>query len=85
LGAEAQKNKKMTEFEAILPLKVEGIAEHLIQDGGMSLEDALEYLYSSQLYTLLECEDTKMWHYSSEMLVHLLENEKQTGKLALPQ
>jgi len=75
----------MSEFEAILPLKVEGVVELLITEHEMSLQDALERLYSSQLYALLEQEETKMWHYSPQMLVHLLETEKSTGKLELPQ
>jgi hypothetical protein len=75
----------MSEFESILPFKVEGIVEQLIKGHTMSLEDALEYLYSSQLYALLECEETKMWHYSPQMLMYLLENEKRTGKLVFPQ
>ena len=75
----------MSEFEAILPFKVEGVVELLIKERNMPLEDALEYLYSSQLYALLEREDTKMWYYSPQMLLHLLENEKKTGELTLPQ
>ncbi len=75
----------MSEFESILPFKVEGVVEQLIKGHKMSLEDALEYLYSSQLYALLEREETKMWHYSSQMLLHLLEDEKKTGELVLPQ
>ena len=75
----------MSEFEAILPLKVEGIIEQLIEERKMLLPDALEYLYSSQLYALLEIEETKMWYYSPQMLLYLLENEKNTGKLKLPQ
>jgi len=75
----------MSEFESILPIKVEGVVEQLINEHKMSLDDALEYLYSSQLYALLEREETKMWYYSSGMLLHLLEDEKRTGKLILPQ
>ena len=75
----------MSEFEAILPLKVEGIVEQLIEERKISLPDALEYLYSSQLYALLEREDTKIWYYSPQMLLYLLENEKNTGELRLPQ
>jgi len=75
----------MSEFEAILPFKVEGIAELLIEKRKMSLQNALEFIYSSQLYALLEQEETKMWHYSPQMLLHLLENEKSTGELTLPQ
>ncbi|MCL2290527.1 MAG: hypothetical protein FWC34_07485 [Bacteroidetes bacterium] len=75
----------MSEFEAILPLKVEGIVEQLIEKRKMPLQNALEYLYSSQLYALLEDEKTKIWHYSPQMLLHLLDEEKNTGKLRLPQ
>jgi hypothetical protein len=49
----------MSEFEVILPLKVEGVVELLMNEQKMSLEDALTYLYTSKLYTLLECEDLK--------------------------
>ena len=75
----------MSEFETIFPFKVEGIVEQLIKEHKMSLEDALEYLYSSHLYALLEREETKMWYYSSQMLLHLLEDEKKTGELILSQ
>jgi hypothetical protein len=75
----------MSEFEAILPLKVEGIVEQLIEDRKMPLQYALEYLYASHLYELLEDEETKMWYYSPQMLLHLLEGEKNTGILNLPQ
>ena len=77
--------KANSEFKAILPFIVEGIVEELIENRKMPLQDALEYLYSSQLYALLECEETKMWHYSKQMLFYLLENEKNTGKIRLPQ
>ena len=75
----------MSDFEVLLPLKVEGIVEQLIEERKMSLQNALEYLYSSRLYALLECEETKMWYYSPQMLLYLLENEKDTGELKLPQ
>ena len=75
----------MSEFESLLPFKVEGIVEQLIEGRKMLLQDALKYLYSSQLYALLECEETKMWYYSPQMLLYLLDNEKNTGKLTLPQ
>jgi hypothetical protein len=73
------------QFEAILPLKVECIVKELIHKKQFPLYDALLYLYSSQLYQLLEKEDTKVWHYSPMMLVELLEHEKRTGKLRLPE
>ncbi|MDR0507002.1 MAG: hypothetical protein LBH32_09345 [Dysgonamonadaceae bacterium] len=73
------------QFEAIFPLKIESIVELLISQRKMPLQDALDYLYSSQLYAILEREETKMWHYSPQMLLYLLDNEKETGFLTLPQ
>jgi len=78
-------NMTTKEFEAILPLKVESVIEKLIEQKKFSLETALSYLYDSQLYSFLEREETKMWYYSPMMLVSLLENEKKTGILTLPE
>jgi hypothetical protein len=73
------------QFEAIFPFKIESIIELLTSQRKMPLQDALDYLYSSELYALLECEATKMWHYSPQMLLYMLDNEKETGTLTLPQ
>jgi hypothetical protein len=73
------------QFEAILPIKVEAVVELLISQRKIPLPDALEYLYSSKLYSLLECEETKMWYYSPQMLLYMLDNEKKDGQLTLPQ
>ncbi|MDR1973323.1 MAG: hypothetical protein LBQ31_01465 [Bacteroidales bacterium] len=73
------------QFEAILPLKVECIVREMMHQEKQSLYNALFDLYSSQLYKLLEKEETKMWYYSPMMLVEILKNEKETGKLKLPE
>lgn len=46
--------------------------------------EALEKLYSSNLYSLLEQEDTKVWQYSTDMLYSLFEQELQLGELTFP-
>lgn len=46
--------------------------------------EALEKLYSSNLYSLLEQEDTKVWQYSTDMLYSLYEQELQSGELNFP-
>ena len=60
------KNIKMSEFEAILLLKVEGIVEQLLEERKMSLQDLLEYFYSSHLNKLLEREEIKILYYNSQ-------------------
>jgi len=42
-------------------------------------------LYRSGLYAALEKEETKVWQYSTEKLYDLYLEEKQTGKLELPE
>jgi hypothetical protein len=71
-------------FDAILPLKVQSILSLLIELKKMSFEEALQYVYSSELYQLLEKEETKVWYYSPRMLYELIEEEKATGHLTLP-
>lgn len=46
--------------------------------------EALEKLYSSSLYALLEQEDTKVWQYSTDMLYNLFEQEQKSGELNFP-
>ena len=49
-----------------------------------SENETIERFMSSKLYSLLEEENTKMWHYSSLMLAQLFVDE-QNGKLSLPE
>lgn len=43
----------------------------------------MEKLYSSELYSVLEKEETKVWHYSVPKLYELWEKETKTGQLVL--
>lgn len=56
----------------------------IAQKQNISDQEALEKLYSSNLYSLLEQEDTKLWQYSTDMLYNLFEQEQQTGELKFP-
>ena len=56
----------------------------IAQKQNISDKEALEKLYSSNLYSLLEQEDTKVWQYSTDMLYNLFEQEQQTGELKFP-
>ena len=56
----------------------------IAQKQNISDQEALEKLYSSNLYSLLEQEDTKVWQYSTDMLYNLFEQEQQTGELKFP-
>jgi hypothetical protein len=52
--------------------------------GGQDEDAAIERLYSSALYSALEQESTKVWHYSVPMLYELLRQEEESGQLVFP-
>ena len=71
-------------FAAILPVIVGGLVNKIIDEVHMSEPEAFDKLYNSALYSVLEKEETKVWHYSVPKLFELWENETKTGKLKLP-
>jgi len=46
----------------ILPIKIGWLAEWLVKDKGISLQDAINCIYHSKLYKKLSTESTKYWH-----------------------
>lgn len=71
-------------FDAILPLKIQDLISLIMKSKNLDFEDALNYLYQSELYTVLSDEETKLWHLSSEKLFDTLEIEKKTKKIVFP-
>ena len=71
--------KQTTEI-AILPFKVLELAEIIAEKKRLSVDDALFYLYNSELYCDLSDPDQKLWYYSGAQLYDLLEEEKLYGK-----
>ena len=58
--------------------------EMIAKKKSISENDAITKLYNSELYAILEQEDTKVWQYSTDMLYSLLEQEEKTGKIEFP-
>jgi hypothetical protein len=56
----------------------------IISKENISEDEAIDKLYSSNLYALSEDESTKVWQYSTPMLYSLLEQEIKTGKIIFP-
>lgn len=57
-------NAKITQdnLYLILPIKIGWLAEWLAGDKGISLTDAINFIYHSKLYKKLSIESTKYWH-----------------------
>jgi len=72
------------QFELVLQTISTGLVAKIIAETGLNEDASIEKLYSSALYSALEIEETKVWHYSVPKLHELWENEVHTGRLALP-
>ena len=70
-------------FEMVLQTISAGLIEKIITEKELDEDAAMESLYSSKLYAMLEKEYTKLWHYSVPMLYDLINEELVTGDFAL--
>ena len=73
-----------THFEMVLMTISAGLVGKIVEETGLDEDAAIEMLYSSALYSALEEEETKVWHYSVAKLYELLDQEAKTGTLLLP-
>lgn len=71
-------------FAVILPVVVGGLVNKIIEETNVSEDIAFDKLYSSELYSVLENEETKVWTYSVPKLFELYQDEVKTGRLMLP-
>ena len=72
------------QFALIVELKIADIISIIMATKSLGFEDALQYLYTSELYKVLTIEDTKLWHFSVTKLFDMLENEKVMHVLSFP-
>jgi len=69
----------------VIAMITPGIIKLLIDNRKLSLQDASELLYNSELYKTLEDEETKLWRLGYPILYDLLEEELTTGKITFPE
>jgi hypothetical protein len=62
--------------EAVMPFKIQQLAEIIVQKKNVGFTDALHYLYSSDFYPELLSEKTKWWYSSGDELYDIIEEEK---------
>ena len=76
----------MTEkdFEIMLYGITANVIAKIMELNNWSEDVAMELFVQSKVYSYLEREETKVWHYSSLMLAQLF-NEEQAGKFSLPE
>ncbi|MBP5311632.1 MAG: hypothetical protein J6112_02225 [Clostridia bacterium] len=72
-------------FEAILILLVPQIVSIIAEKHGCDELAAARSFYESTLYSLLEKEETKLWHLSAAALFDLYDEEIRTGYITFPE
>lgn len=72
-------------FEAMLVLIVPKVIGLIVQNIGMDEVTATSVFYESKVYSLLEQEDTKLWHLSPLTLFNMYDEERKTGKITFPE
>lgn len=72
-------------FEAMLVLIVPKIVELIVKNHKMDEVTASKEFYKSNVYSLLEQEDTKLWHLSPLLLFHMYDEEIKTGNITFPE
>ena len=72
-------------FEAVLVLLVPQIVSLIAEKNSCNELDATRALYESKLYSLLEKEETKLWHLSAPALFELYDEEVRTGSITFPE
>ena len=64
----------------MLPFKIQQLLQTIIEKKRFGIEDAMQYLYSSDLYNLLSEESSYLWQLSTLNLYDLLKKEKRIKK-----
>lgn len=72
-------------FEAMLVLLVTQVIGLIAENYSYDEVTALKEFYNSKVYSFLEVEDTKLWHFSALTLFNMFSEEKETGTFTFPE
>lgn len=72
------------QFAKLMPHIILDLVTMIAEKQNLSNAQARRKLYNSNLYKLLEKEETKLWYYSTHMLYSLFEQEEKLGIIRFP-
>lgn len=72
-------------FEAMLVLIVPKVIGLIVAQYGFDEVTATRMFYESQVYSLLEQEESKLWHFSPLTLFNMYDEERKTGRITFPE
>lgn len=76
---------KDEKFGAVMGILVPQVIRLITENYAYDEMTATNEFYSSNLYALLEQEDTKLWHFSPLTLFNMFDEEKKTGNFTFPE
>jgi hypothetical protein len=68
-------------LHAFLPIITPNILQNIMDWRKIDEMEAMKLLYNSELYKMLEIEETKLWHLSPYALAQFLIQELDVGKI----
>ena len=72
-------------LSVVLGVTIPKIIELIVENSSMTELEATESFYGSRVYTMLEDEETKLWHLSTLTLYNMYDEEQKTGTITFPE
>lgn len=72
-------------FTAVMGVLVEQVVHLITENYAYDELTASNAFYNSGVYSLLEQEETKLWHFSPLTLFNMFDEEQKTGRFILPE
>ena len=72
-------------LSALLAVLNPAIIQLLMENRGLTNVEATKLFYNSDVYAMLENEESKLWHLSALTLYELFEEEITTGNINYPE
>lgn len=72
-------------FEAVMTLLVPKVVHLIVENYYVDEVAATKTFYNSKVYSVLENEETKLWHLSPLTLFNMFEEEQKTGNVTFPE
>jgi hypothetical protein len=72
------------EFDSFVKIKIQDLVDRIMDRKQLSFEEAISFLYNSQTYKALLNEKNKIWHFSTEKLFLILNDEYKNNKISFP-
>jgi len=73
------------QYSAFLAVLVPEVIGLIVRRHDIGEVEATRRFYSSELYARLSDEKLKLWHYSSETLYALYDEEVKSGRITFPE